>query len=212
VEAEAEAKRRIERAERREAEAESGARSVRAHVAEEVGRTQQEMFELRRTTKAEVAELMQRARADADQARTQARQSVADAHAEVEELQARRQAITLELGGLSGVIEALSMPDFNARAGASSDQNPDTQKDVADDEGDAVAGYERADDKLTDLAGEVIGESDAHNGSDAEADSDAEAPPREPEAKATGPAEQAQPSDETSAKDEPEPEETMGSQ
>ena len=155
---------------------------------------------------------MQRARADADEARAQARQSVADARAEVEKLQTRRKAITLELGGLSGVIEALSMPDFNARAGVSSGDNPHTQKGVAYDEGDAVAGAERADDKLTDLAGDAMGESDAHNGSDADADSDAEAPPREPEAEATCPAEQAQPSDETSAKDEPEPEETMGSQ
>jgi F0F1-type ATP synthase membrane subunit b/b' len=211
AEAEAEAKRRFERAERREAEAEAGARAVRAHVAEEVGRTQQEMFELRRVTKAEVAELMQRARADADEARSQARQSVADARAEMEELQVRRQAITLELGGLSGVIEALSMPDLNARAGASRGRRADAEPLGTDDEGDAVQGTESGDDKLSDLAGDAMGESDAQNGSAADVDSDTEAPPREPEAEATGPEQQAQPSDETSANDQSEPEETMGS-
>jgi hypothetical protein len=137
---------------------------------------------------------------------------VADARAEVEGLLARREAITLELGGLSGVIEALSMPDFNARSGAAAGENSGPAADVADEEGDAVAGDETADDKLSDLAGGAMGETGTHDESDADADSETEASSREPGAEANRPAEQFQPSDETSAKDESQPKEMMGSE
>ena len=51
------------------------------------------------------------ARAEADQLRTTARTLLADARAEVDALARRRTAITAELGQLSGVIEALAVPE-----------------------------------------------------------------------------------------------------
>ena len=100
-----------ERAERRLAEAESGARAVRERVAEQVGASQRELHQLRRTTRAEATELMASARAEADELRAAARQVLADARSEVASLARRRDAITAELGQLSGVIEALAVAE-----------------------------------------------------------------------------------------------------
>jgi hypothetical protein len=51
------------------------------------------------------------ARAEADQLRSTARTLLADARSEVDALARRRTAITAELGQLSGVIEALAVPE-----------------------------------------------------------------------------------------------------
>ncbi|HEX8093417.1 hypothetical protein [Jatrophihabitans sp.] len=104
-----------DRAERRLAEAEAGARAVREQVAEQVGQSHREMYESRRAAKAEAGALVGDARAEAEDLRAQAHQQLAEVRAEVALLTDRRDAIAAELGQLSGVIEALSDPD-GARA------------------------------------------------------------------------------------------------
>ena len=59
----------------------------------------------------ESARLLSEAQADADRIRAQARQVLSDARAEVESLGRRRDQIARELTDLSGVIEALAVPD-----------------------------------------------------------------------------------------------------
>ena len=77
-------------------------------MAEQVGQSQREMYELRRAAKAEASLLLSDARAEAEDLRAQAQQLLAEARAEVALLTERRDAIAAELGQLSGVIEALA--------------------------------------------------------------------------------------------------------
>lgn len=102
---------RHDRAERRLAEAEAGARVVREQVAEQVGRSQREMYEVRRAAKAQASLTISDAHAEAEDVRTLAYRLLAEAQAEVALLTERRDAIAAELGQLSGVIEALAAPD-----------------------------------------------------------------------------------------------------
>jgi vacuolar-type H+-ATPase subunit H len=99
------------RAERRLAEAESGARAVREQVAAELARTQRELHEVRRKAKEEEFAAINTARAEADELRAAARKMIAEARAEVAALVKRRNAIAGELGNLSGVIEALAVAE-----------------------------------------------------------------------------------------------------
>ncbi|MEP7020122.1 MAG: hypothetical protein ABI808_05690 [Pseudonocardiales bacterium] len=102
---------RLDRAERRLLEAESGARAVREQVAAELTKAQREIHELRRAAKAEEAEAVGAARAEADAVRTSSRRLLAEAKAELAALSAQRDAIAGELGNLSGVIDALAVSD-----------------------------------------------------------------------------------------------------
>jgi ElaB/YqjD/DUF883 family membrane-anchored ribosome-binding protein len=97
-----------DRAERRLAEAEAGARAVREQVAEQVGNSQREMYELRRTAKAAAGLMVSDAKAEADESRALAHQLLAEARAEVAVLTERRDALTAELTELSRAIDALA--------------------------------------------------------------------------------------------------------
>lgn len=107
--AEARADQAGERAARRLAEAETGAKALRARVAEEVTRSQREGQDSLRHSRQEAVELVTEARQEADGLRTQARTMLADARREVTLLTRRRNDIAVELGQLSGVIDALAV-------------------------------------------------------------------------------------------------------
>ena len=109
--AEADAARLAERADRRTAESEAGATQIRTAVAEEVVRLRAEAAEELRSAREEAAETLRTAQAEAEEVRSRARTLLDDARAEVTELRGRRDRITGELSQLSGVIEALAVPD-----------------------------------------------------------------------------------------------------
>jgi hypothetical protein len=69
------------------------------------------------------------ARIEADEVRTQAQQMLDEARAEVASLTTRRDEIAEELGRLSGVIEALSVPGAPAQR---SSTNPAPNPESAD--------------------------------------------------------------------------------
>jgi chromosome segregation ATPase len=106
-----ESERAVERLERRRAEAETGAASLRALVAEEVTRARADAAEERRRAKEEAVAHVAEARAEADRLRENARLALERARAEIAQLQAKRDRIVAELGQWSGVIEALSVPE-----------------------------------------------------------------------------------------------------
>ena len=85
--------------------------------------------------RAESSELLTSARAEADQLRTEARELLASARAEVGALVERRAAIERELGSLSGVIEALAVPES---PDSPPDAPPDAPTDVTDSPSEAV--------------------------------------------------------------------------
>jgi hypothetical protein len=99
------------RADRRQHEAESAAKSLRDTVTAQVGKAQREAEQARREARAEAVRLVSDARSEADQLRRSARTMLDDARGEVAALTTRRDAIAEELGRLSGVISALSVPD-----------------------------------------------------------------------------------------------------
>ena len=101
----------MERADRRRAESEAGAGALRAQVADEVVAARREGAEAMRRSREESARLVTEAQADADRVRDQARQVLSDARAEVEALRRRRDEIADELTQMSGVIEALAVPE-----------------------------------------------------------------------------------------------------
>ncbi|PZS25494.1 MAG: hypothetical protein DLM58_22375 [Pseudonocardiales bacterium] len=124
---------RLDRAERRLLEAESGARAVREQVAAELAKAQREIHELRRAAKAEEAEAIGAARTEADAVRTSSRRLLAEAKAELAALSAQRDAIAGELGSLSGVIDALAVSDAPESARAKElDREPPPQPVVAE--------------------------------------------------------------------------------
>jgi hypothetical protein len=100
----------VERAERREAEAEAGARALRERVAAQVATAQRETQDLRRSVRAEVTDLVADARREADELRSEAHELLDSARTEVAALTRRRDEIAAELTQLSGVIEALAVP------------------------------------------------------------------------------------------------------
>jgi uncharacterized protein involved in exopolysaccharide biosynthesis len=109
----AEAERIVERAHRRSAETEAGATTLREQVADEVIRLRAEGAQTLRDARDESVRLMAEAQEQADQLRAQARQVLADAKTQATSLRSRRDEIAAELTQLSGVIDALSVPEHN---------------------------------------------------------------------------------------------------
>lgn len=105
-----ESERAVARLERRRTEAETGAASLRALVAEEVTRSRAEAAEDRRRAREESLALLADGRAEADQLREGARRALERARTDITQLQTQRDTIAAELAQLSGVIEALSVP------------------------------------------------------------------------------------------------------
>ncbi|MBC7559524.1 MAG: hypothetical protein H7270_09240 [Dermatophilaceae bacterium] len=104
----------LERGQRRLDEAEAGARVLRERAAAEVLRLQTEAHDHRRAVRDEATTTLAAARADANTSRTHARDLLTQARAEVKVLAERRDDITAQLGHLSGVIEALAVPERSA--------------------------------------------------------------------------------------------------
>ena len=88
---------------------------IREQVAADVSRAQRDASEMRRAIKVEAAETLASGRAEADELRARARSLLATARLEVADLTHRRDAILGELGGLSGVIEALAVVEASGR-------------------------------------------------------------------------------------------------
>jgi hypothetical protein len=109
--ARSEARAQEDRATRRLADAESGAKLIRERTATDLEALQRETYESVRATREEAIAMLAKARIDADLARTEARAQLDKARAEVATLGRRRDDINAQLGHLSGVIEALAVPD-----------------------------------------------------------------------------------------------------
>jgi len=80
-------------------------------VADEVVKHQRTGQDELRRSREEATEHLRSARAEADDLRGQARRHLDDARDEVARLHKRRDEITRELGQLSGVIQALAVPN-----------------------------------------------------------------------------------------------------
>ncbi|MBI4900277.1 MAG: hypothetical protein HY829_07350, partial [Actinobacteria bacterium] len=106
-----EAQAQEERAKRRLADAEAGAKLIRERTATDLEALQRETYESVRATREDAIELLATARTEADQVRREARAQLDKARAEVGTLARRRDDINAQLGHLSGVIEALAVPD-----------------------------------------------------------------------------------------------------
>jgi len=117
---------RLERAQRRLDEAEGGAKVLRERAASEVARLQTEAHAHRRTVREEATTILAAARADADSSRAETRDLLAHARAEVAVLAQRRDAITEQLGHLSGVIEALAVSEHSAAVAGLSATAPES--------------------------------------------------------------------------------------
>jgi hypothetical protein len=117
-----EAQAHADRAERRLADAEAGARVIRERTATELETLQREAYGTARTTREEAIAMLAKARTDADQVRAEARALLDKARAEVTALARRRDDINAQLGHLSGVIEALAVPDGPGPGGPSTHQ------------------------------------------------------------------------------------------
>jgi hypothetical protein len=116
AEAELTAQAATKRGQRRLDEAESGARLLRERAAEAVSQLQTEAHEHRRAVRDEATTTLAAARADADASRNEARMLLTQARAEVKVLADRRDDIAQQLGHLSGVIEALAVPESGGKA------------------------------------------------------------------------------------------------
>ncbi len=84
---------------------------MRERAAEDVERFQLEAHEAHRAARAEIVRASEEARVHAERLRGEARAAVERAREEVNTLAARRDDINRQLGRLSGVIEALSVPE-----------------------------------------------------------------------------------------------------
>jgi hypothetical protein len=113
-----------ERGRRRVEEAEKAARLVRERTAEEIERLQRETHESHRQAREQLVTTAAAARAEADRVRTEARSMLERARAEVASLASRREDITKQLSHLTGVIDALAVPE---RPAAGSEAAPGTQ-------------------------------------------------------------------------------------
>jgi hypothetical protein len=120
-----------ERAARRLEEADKAARLVRERTAQEIERLQRETHESHRLAREELVTTTAQARADADRVREEARSMLERARAEVAALASRRQDITTQLGHLSGVIDALAVPE-RAATPAPATPDPATPESTAD--------------------------------------------------------------------------------
>jgi hypothetical protein len=114
-----------ERAARRLEEADKAARLVRERTASEIERLQRETHESHRQAREELVQSSTAARADADRVREEARAMLDRARSEVAALASRREDITKQLGHLSGVIDALAVPERPAPTGAQHQDAPD---------------------------------------------------------------------------------------
>jgi hypothetical protein len=105
---------------------------LRERVAAEVGQLQAEAHEHRRSVREEATTTLTAARADADTIRAEARDLLTQARAEVGVLAERRDDITAQLGYLSGVIEALAVPEHSAADAdhTSAPHEPTTQETI----------------------------------------------------------------------------------
>ena len=84
---------------------------MRQSAAEDVERMHREAHEYHAAARAEIMKASEEARQRADTVRAEAQAAVERARAEVHTLAARRDAITAQLGNLSGVIDALAVSD-----------------------------------------------------------------------------------------------------
>jgi cell division septum initiation protein DivIVA len=84
---------------------------VRERAAEHLAQAHSEARDLRRAAKDEATRTIAGARSEADELRSRARSILAEARAEVAVLNAHRDEISKQLGDLSGVIEALAVPE-----------------------------------------------------------------------------------------------------
>ncbi|MEZ5194321.1 MAG: hypothetical protein R2734_18850 [Nocardioides sp.] len=100
-----------ERAQLRLDKIESGAKTLQEQIAAEVMRSQHEAQEVLARARQEADELHALAAREREVAAREALELLDEAKAEVETLERRRDAIVAELGGLSGVIQALAVPD-----------------------------------------------------------------------------------------------------
>jgi hypothetical protein len=89
---------------------------VRERTAQEIERLQRETHESHRRAREELVTTTAQARADADRVREEARAMLERARSEVASLASRRQDITTQLGHLSGVINALAVPEKSVQA------------------------------------------------------------------------------------------------
>jgi len=100
-----------EQAYRRLAQAEEGAKAVRQRVAEDLAKAQWELHEVRQAAKAERDAIIGSATTEAEEIRSRAREAAERARTELAELTQRRNTIARELASLSGVIDALAVPE-----------------------------------------------------------------------------------------------------
>jgi hypothetical protein len=87
---------------------------LRERSATDVSRLQTEAHQHRRAVRDEATAILAAARTDADASRAEARELLTQARAEVRALAERRDDINAQLGHLSGVIEALAVPQASA--------------------------------------------------------------------------------------------------
>ena len=88
----------------------------------------------RRRAREESLALVAEGRAEADQLRESAQRALERARAEIAQLQTRRDGIAAELGQLSGVIEALSVPERESRRPQQTDPPPHPHAPTPDQE------------------------------------------------------------------------------
>ena len=105
---------------------------LRERAAAEVARLQTEAHEHRRVVRDEATTTLAAARADADTIRAEAHDILAQARSEVGALAERRDDITEQLGYLSGVIEALAVPEHFATVAQDTtpQHDPTTQETI----------------------------------------------------------------------------------
>ena len=113
-----------ERAQRRQDETEASTRVLRQQTADEMVRQQRTGQDELRRAREEATETVASARAEADELRSKARAVLEDARTEAAVLTRRRDEIAAELGGLSGVIQALAVPTDAA------DETPPEEKEA----------------------------------------------------------------------------------
>ena len=87
------------------------AKVIRERTAAELEQLQRETWDKARTTRDEAVAMLAQAMVDADAVRTEARAMMDRARSEVAALARRRDDINAQLGHLSGVIEALAVPE-----------------------------------------------------------------------------------------------------
>jgi hypothetical protein len=111
-------------ARRRLEDDDAGARTLREQVAAEVARAQREAQQIVSAARDEASALVEEARRDRERAAAESAALLDGARAEVAELEQQRRAIVDELGGLSGVIQALAVPEPAGEASGATSARP----------------------------------------------------------------------------------------